>query len=236
MNMIKKALCLFLVTLLAIGVCGCMNHEDQNAKMSNMKEIIEQRYNEKFTIEYFQPAKDKLGTDILTLSTEKGIIFNAYKTINNSFISDDYSEAILNSKLKEYIVSVANIPEKLNIYLLGIVKDGSKLNADYARNYVVSTICNDFGKLIAIISLEGEITEYKSELFKIYSEMLKFNPDLIEFEVIYTKKPSDELSKSLNNPLGYYNNNWENFNCIESYLDIREKNIRSMEDLVKGVK
>ena len=66
--------------------------------------------------------------------------------------------------------------------------------------------------------------------------MVKFNSNLIEFEVISISKESDELSKVINNPLGYYDNNWDEINGVENYLDVKSKDITSPDDLVKEVR
>lgn len=211
-----------------------MKQKNHEFEIANIKEIIEQRYNEEFTVEYFQPVKDETYTDILTVSNKNDIIFNAYQTNDESYISDDYTEAIINSKLKKYLISCAS--SKLDINVLGILSDGSVLDIDYANNYTVSTSNKDFIKLVTIVSLNGDISSYKGELFKIYSEMIKFDSNLIEFEVISVSEISDELSKVINNPLGYYNNNWDEYNEVKGYLDVKDKNITSPEDLVKEVK
>ena len=211
-----------------------MEQKNHEFEIANIKEIIEQRYNEEFTVEYFQPAKDETYTDILTVSNKNGIIFNAYQNNDESDITDDYPEAIINSKLKEYLTSCAS--SKLDINVLGILSYGSVLDIDYANNYTVSTSNKEFIKLVTIVSLNGDITSHKDELFRIYSEMIKFESNLIEFEVVSVSGENDELSKVIKNPLGYYNNNWDEFNEVESYLDIKDKNITSPEDLVKEVK
>lgn len=211
-----------------------MEQKNNEFEISNIKEIIEQRYNEEFTVEYFQPAKDETYTDILTVSNKDGVIFNAYQTNDESDITDDYPEAIINKKLKDYIVSATGVSFDIN--LLGILSDGSVLGIEYANNYSVSTTNNDFIKMVAIISLKGDIASQKDELFKVYSEMVKFNSNLIEFEVISISKESDELSKVINNPLGYYDNNWDEINGVENYLDVKSKYITSPDDLVKEVR
>ena len=211
-----------------------MEQKNNEFEISNIKEIIEQRYNEEFTVEYFQPAKDETYTDILTVSNKDGVIFNAYQTNDESDITDDYPEAIINKKLKDYIVSATGVSSNINV--LGILSDGSLLDIEYANKYSVSTANNDFVKLVAIISLKGDIASQKDELFKVYSEMVKFNSNLIEFEVISISKESDELSKVINNPLGYYDNNWDEINGVENYLDVKSKDITSPDDLVKEVR
>jgi len=211
-----------------------MEQKNNEFEISNIKEIIEQRYNEEFTVEYFQPAKDETYTDILTVSNKDGVIFNAYQTNDESDITDDYPEAIINKKLKDYIVSATGVSSDINV--LGILSDGSLLDIEYANKYSVSTANNDFVKLVAIISLKGDIASQKDELFKVYSEMVKFNSNLIEFEVISISKESDELSKVINNPLGYYDNNWDEINGVENYLDVKSKDITSPDDLVKEVR
>ena len=234
MKLIKQLSLLLLVIILILGVCGCMEQKNNEFEISNIKEIIEQRYNEEFTVEYFQPAKDETYTDILTVSNKDGVIFNAYQTNDESDITDDYPEAIINKKLKDYIVSATGVSSDINV--LGILSDGSLLNIEYANKYSVSTANNDFVKLVAIISLKGDIASQKDELFKVYSEMVKFNSNLIEFEVISISKESDELSKVINNPLGYYDNNWDEINGVENYLDVKSKDITSPDDLVKEVR
>ena len=211
-----------------------MEQKNNEFEISNIKEIIEQRYNEEFAVEYFQPAKDETYTDILTVSNKDGVIFNAYQTNDESDITDDYPEATINKKLKDYIVSATGVSSDINV--LGILSDGSLLDIEYANKYSVSTANNDFVKLVAIISLKGDIASQKDELFKVYSEMVKFNSNLIEFEVISISKESDELSKVINNPLGYYDNNWDEINGVENYLDVKSKDITSLDDLVKEVK
>jgi len=234
MKLIKQLSLLLLVIILILGVCGCMEQKNNEFEISNIKEIIEQRYNEEFTVEYFQPAKDETYTDILTVSNKDGVIFNAYQTNDESDITDDYPEAIINKKLKDYIVSATGVSSDINV--LGILSDGSLLDIEYANKYSVSTANNDFVKLVAIISLKGDIASQKDELFKVYSEMVKFNSNLIEFEVISISKESDELSKVINNPLGYYDNNWDEINGVENYLDVKSKDITSPDDLVKEVR
>ena len=87
-------------------------------------------------------------------------------------------------------------------------------------------------KLLQLISIFYGFTD----LYKIYSELIKFDSNLIEFEVVSLSEADDELSKVINNPLGYYNNNWDELDSVENYLDIKDKNITSPEDLVKEVK
>ena len=234
MKIIKQLSLLLLSIILILGVCGCMEQKNHEFEISNIKEIIEQRYNEEFTVEYFQPAKDETYTDILTVSNKDGVIFNAYQTNDESDITDDYPEAIINAKIKDYIVSATGVSFDINV--LGILSDGSVLDIEYANNYSVSITNNDFIKMVAIISLKGNIASQKDELFKVYSEMVKFNTNLIEFEVVSISEESDELSKVINNPLGYYDNNWDEINGVENYLDVKNKDITSPDDLVKGVR
>lgn len=213
-----------------------MEQKNYEFEISNIKEIIEQRYNEEFTVEYFQPAKDETYTDILTVSNNDGVIFNAYQMNDDSDITDDYPEAIINSKLKDYIVSESGTSTKFDINVFGILSDGSVLDIDYANNYTVSSDNKDFIKMVVIVSLNGDIASNKNDLYKIYSELIKFDSNLIEFEVVSLSETDEELSKVINNPLGYYNNNWDEFDAVENYIDIKDKNITSPEDLVKEVK
>ena len=85
--------------------------------------------------------------------------------------------------------------------------------------------------MIVVVVTSDEIETHKEELFGIYKEMLKFEPEIIEFEVISVSEIGKKLSKTLNNPLGYYNNNWDEFNEISSYIDIRSKEIYTSDEL-----
>lgn len=227
---------LLIVGLVMIGACGCMNRNNHEIEISGIKSTIEQRYGEEFTIEYFLPAKGKLYDNILTLSNKEGVVFNAYKMYGGSVISDNYLEALINRKLTSYLTGALSISSNLNVSVFGMIKDGSVLTLDFAKKYVASTSNQDFVKIVAVIAVNGELTNHKDELFIIYNEILKFGSDLIEFEVISLSNPGEELSKVLNNPLGYYNNNWDGFSEIASYIDIRTKDIASADELVKGAK
>ena len=119
---------------------------------------------------------------------------------------------------------------------MGILSDGSVLDIDYANNYTVSSANKDFIKMVVIVSLNGDIASNKNDLYKIYSELIKFDSNLIEFEVVSLSEADEELSKVINNPLGYYDNNWDELDAVDTYLDIKDKNITSPEDLVKEVK
>lgn len=212
-----------------------MDNKKYESEMSNIKGIVDQRYSEEFNIEYFLPAKDKTYDNILTLSNENGILFNAYQN-NEGEVSDDYLEALVNIKLSDYIVSSSDLSSELKLVVLGILKDGSVLTVDFANNYVPSPSNKDFIKIVTVIAMDDEIAQYKNELFNVYNNVLMFESDLIEFEVISYTEPSDELSKALTNPLGYYNNNWNDYKEVKSYIDVTSKNITSADELVKEVK
>lgn len=212
-----------------------MEKKNYEREISNIKGMIDQRYGEQFDIEYFLPAKDKTYDNILTLSNRDGVVFNAYQS-NDDEIADDYPEALINTKLTEYITSSLNISSNLKVRVLGVFKDGSVLTIDFAKSYVPSTSNKEFIKLVTVVAMDDEISKYKEELFNIYNVILKFESNIIEFEVVSFSESGDALLKVLNNPLGYYNNNWNDFKEITSYIDITSKNIATADELMKEIK
>lgn len=134
-------------------------------------------------------------------------------------------EALINKKLTDYIISSQNISSNLKVTMLGMVRDGSKVNMEYIEDLDLTSANKDFIKIIIVIAMKDKITEYKDELFDIYQEMLKYDTEVLEFEVISYNKLSDKLSKTLNNPLGYYDNNWDTYREISSYIDCKKRRL-----------
>lgn len=236
MKTVRSIALLLMVGIIMFGACGCMDKKTYENEISNIKGIVEQRYGQEFSIEYFLPAKDKTYDSILTLSNKEGVVFNAYQRGDSDEITDDYPEALINAKLTDYISTSVNVPSSLKVSVLGILRDGSSLTVDSARKYSGLPSHQEYIKLITVISLNANISEHKNELYNIYTEVLKFESDLIEFEVVSLLDPGEELSKILNNPLGYYDNNWEDYDEISDYIDITSKLIASADELVKEAK
>lgn len=232
---INKRILLLLLTLCLIwGVCGCIYIKNNEEKILEMKEYVEAEYEEEFNVEYFLAAKDSTYDDILTLSNQDGVVFNVYHKENYT-PSDDYCEALINDKLTDYMNTTLNISSDLDVMMLGLVRDGSIVTTDFARNYVPSTENKIFIKVIVVVVTSDEIETHKEELFGIYKEMLKFEPEIIEFEVISVSEIGKKLSKTLNNPMGYYNNHWDEFNEISSYIDISSKEIYTSDELAEQI-
>ncbi len=236
MKIVRSITLLLMAGMIMIGMCGCMNQKTSENKISNIKEIVEQRYGEEFNVEYFLPAKDQTYDNILTLSNEDGVVFNAYQKRDDSVVSDNYLEALINQKLTNHIESSMKMSSDLKVRVLGIVKDGSLLTMDFVKNYIVSASNQDFVKIVTVVTVSDDILKHKEELYRIYNEVLGFNSNLVEFEVVSVREPGEELLKVLNNPLGYYNNNWDEFGEISKYIDVRTKDITSADELVKEIR
>ncbi len=236
MKTVRNIFLLLTVGIILIGVSSCMGQKNHEFEISTIKQTVEQRYGEKFSVEYFLPAKDETYDNILTLSDSEGIVFNAYQSKDNGEMTDDYPEALINAKLTSHMKTSLSISSDLKISTLGVLENGSVLTVDFAKNYTVSPSNQDFVKLITVISLTDSIVKQKEELFDIYTEILKFNSSLIELEVVSFLEVGEELSRALHNPLGYYTNNWEEFQEITNYIHITSKNISSADELVKEVK
>lgn len=209
-----------------------MVQKNYEVEASRMKGVVEERYGEEFSVEYFLPAKDKAYDNILTLSDKDGTVFNAYQAYGDTVVSDDYPEALVSRRLTQSVVSSPDASPEWSARVLGIVRDGKALTADFAKNKGASALNLDFVKVIACVAVTGELSKYKAELFDIYNGILKFNSDLIEFEAISFSEPGERLSRVLSNPLGYYDNNWETFPEISDFIDVRSKDIVSAEDLM----
>lgn len=234
MKVIKQLFLLLLSIFLSLGVCGCME-KNYESKISEIKEVIEERYNEEFSVVYFQPALDETYDNVLSLSNKDGVVFNAYQK-DGYEVDDNYYESLINAKLTTYVKDSLNLSSNLDVIMLGLVQHGSILTEEFVKNYVPSTSDKIFIKVIAVVVVNDEIAKNKEELFDIYNEVLKFDPKVIEFEVISVSEMGEKLSKVINNPMGYYTNHWDEFKEIESYLDISSKNITSADELVEGVK
>lgn len=209
--------------------------KNYESKISEIKEVIEERYNEEFSVVYFQPALDETYDNVLSLSNKDGVVFNAYQK-DGYEVDDNYYESLINAKLTTYVKDSLNLSSNLDVIMLGLVQYGSILTEEFVKNYVPSTSDKIFIKVIAVVVVNDEIAKNKEELFDIYNEVLKFDPKVIEFEVISVSEMGEKLSKVINNPMGYYTNHWDEFKEIESYLDISTKNITSADELVEGVK
>ena len=131
---INKRILLLLLTLCLIwGVCGCIYKKNNEEKILEMKEYVEAEYEEEFNVEYFLAAKDSTYDNILTLSNQDGVVFNAYH--KESYTpSDDYCDALINDKLTDYMNTTLNISSDLDVMMLGLVRDGSIVTTDFARN------------------------------------------------------------------------------------------------------
>lgn len=229
----RAALILLMVVTVAISLCGCMMNEDFNQEILNIKEIVELRYDEECEVAYYLTPKDEMSNYVVTLKTEAGMLFNAYKTCGDDVVSDDYVKAIINEKLTDYLVNTSGVRDDMSVRVLGIVEDGSVLTTDFAENYAVSESKNVFIKLITVIVVNGDIGNYRDVLFEMYNSIVSLNSKVIEFEVISVAEPSEQLALILDNPLGYYINNWENFAEVSDYIDVRSKDIPSADELVK---
>ena len=68
-----------------------MYEKNYESKISEIKEVIEERYNEEFSVVYFQPALDETYDNVLSLSNKDGVVFNAYQK-DGYEVDDNYYE------------------------------------------------------------------------------------------------------------------------------------------------
>ena len=235
--MVKRISILVLILILIIGLCYKCHRDkkEEEARIAFIKAETEERYGEEFKVEYFQPARDYTWPNVLTLSNEDGVIFNAYQYEDDT-PGDDYIEALIDRKLADYIISSQNISSNLQVNVIGVVRDYSLLTMDYYENFDPTPANKDFIKIIIVISMKDDIKEYKDELFDIYQEILKYDTKVLEFEVVSYKKLNEKLTRILNNPLAYYNNHWDEYRGVKSYIDVRTRDIKSAEELMKQIK
>ena len=242
MKIVKRLSIFILMTIVLIGDCGCMNILKSNSitdeeVISIMKNIIEERYNEEFEFEDFLRAKDSTYTDILTLS--KGdLIFNAYHNPsdkNYEDIEDDYDLEIMDNKLKKLIFD--NKYDNVNFDIHAMFDRSNGTSVQEAKKLSGEEILDKFRliKLICVLNIEASRENSplsEQEIFEIYTNALNFNPEMIDFEVVYSNGKADKkLNRTVSNIKGYYENDWSSYSSTLGYISVSDMSILSTEDL-----
>lgn len=210
-----------------------MNHEEKTEIKTAMLEAINKKYNKSFKVEYFQKAKDETYSNILTLSDGE-YIFNAYKDDNDTVVSDDLIQVIVNKKINNYIADNINIKSiGVKIYGNYIFSNISDYSYEEIQNIDANDIIasNQLVKAVLVVSTTGSFVDSKELFFEIYKMAVSMNPKYIDFELISIKE-NDALEKMLNNLTGYYDNDWKKQDGILDYKSILDKDISSADDLV----
>ena len=232
MRILKTILLLVLIVLIT-GVCGCMNKQNEEVKVENMRSYATNKYGKEFTVENFQDAKDESYTNILTLSDGE-YIFNVYQSAGSE-ASDDFAQVVVNKKFADSIATKSG--SDLAVYVNYMFADGSKMSLDYAKQSDISTILNDYSlvKVVVVVATDKDFEECKEELYGVYREVISAFPKYIDFEAIKVASASTDLKDMLSNLPAFYDNAWDKFTEIDSYLSATDTGISSASELVKGV-
>ena len=223
-----------MMILISIGVCGCMDNHNSELKVENMKNYAQSKYGYEFTVEYFQEAKDETYTNILSLSDGEHI-FNVYQGGDHE-PSDDYPMIIASKKMVDTLKKTENLGYDIYGYFMF-----SNLNAkslDYIKESDAETIHNDnkLLKTIVIVRVDDDLSKCSEALFDIYKGIMAYNPKYIDFEVIQTCDVSAELRDTLSNIPALYDNTWDKYPEIKTYLSVTDTNISSSVELINGGK
>lgn len=220
-----------LLTVLILGMFGCMMNQDIESTAESMKKYADDKYGDEFKIQYFQAAKDKTYTNILTLSDGEHL-FNVYQS-GDAEISDDFPQVVISQKMVNYLK--LNLNSGYDIFAYFMFADGNKATLDYAVSSDVQTILKDNSllKIIIVVKVNEEISLCSDELFDIYNEAIAFKPKYIDFEVIQVDNISFDLEKMLNNIPVLYDSDWNKYHEIKSHISVTDTNIGSPEELIR---
>ncbi len=201
MNMIKKALCLFLITLLAIGACGCMNHEEYSKKILNE---LNNRYDKEFEIvKLTYEVSGNAGNFYRAVCKEKGSekTFVSYYYLNGSDYLLSESKSISEEKsgdkpllVDEYVnfclaEMYSDYISELDSSILFVTaevsfNENSPSYADLEKGLEYCLSANNFKTLVKVyVFVKSDISEktlFENELinsasnFNVYQQSLDF--------------------------------------------------------------
>lgn len=211
-----------------------MKNQNEEINIENMKSYASIKYGREFTVENFQAAKDETYTNILTLNDGE-YIFNVYQSGNDE-ASDDYPQVIVNKKMIDYLKANANSSH--DIFANFMFTNGNTMALDYAKDSDVSTILDNYSllKIVVVVEVNGNISDYSDDLFNIYREVMGFNPKYIDFEIIQVDTISSDLKEMLNNLPAFYDSAWTKYSEVKEYLSITDTNISTSDELIMGGK
>lgn len=234
--MVKKFASILIAITLLIGVCGCMNQNDdikyEYDYKSEMLSYVENKYSRDFSVTNFTEAKDETYTNILSLSDGE-VVFNVYQQGDDE-ITDDYPQSVLNKKIEDVIKENSGL--NYEIYVNGLFVHAPDMTLEYVRDNSLYDVINDYAllKIILIVNVD-DISAHSDDLFNLYKTAINLEPKYIDFEVLQVDNVSSDLEEMLNNLPGYYDNSWDKYPEIEKHLSVTETNINSLEELMEGI-
>ena len=227
---------LFVLTFM-FSLVGCASNERKNnTKIEEMRRHVEEKYNKKFTVEYFHGAFDSTYQNILTLSDGEHIL-NVYKYDDEEQITDDYPHNIADKKLTDHLKDNTTLTSG-DIYAKIMLSRDVLRDYDFVLQSDIETLAakDDVFKILTIVRVDGDIEEHKEELFNIYKNVLSLNAKYVEFSIISCDNMGAQLEKALMNMEAYYDNDWYRYSEIDAYALITDKNISSADELVSTIK
>lgn len=226
MKKLEKFFLLIMVLMLMLGAYGCMKSDDKTLEI--MKAYVEEKYGEIYSVEYFVKAVDSTWRDVLTLSKDDDFIFNVYHSPEDTMyeeIFDDYEDEVIDEKIRRYLLEKTGQDElKMNVYVAWGYNKSFTL--EEAQEYTVKQLLENIilFKLICVINVEQtkeESVVTEKELYEIYENLFTFNPEKVDFEVVYTKgKADDKLNSCIDNIREKYENDWESYPSVTGYIKV----------------
>ena len=234
MKKIKLISVLLSTLIMLLGVCGCMENQNDKLLMENMRRYAENKYGSDFQIKKFQEAKDETYTNILTLSDGTNI-FNVYQR-GDSEMFDDYAKAVVNKKYADLLRR--NIGDGFNVYVNLMFINGNNITLEYAKEHEISAIFNDYSllKIVAVVVLNENIEDVSEKVFSVYQSIMVSEPKYIDFEVIQVNSMGEDLNDMLENLPAFYDNDWKKYSEVIDHLSVSDTNIASSDELLNGGK
>ena len=224
---------MLLMLIICLSAVGCSGGK-RTDHMDEMKRYAEQKYGESFETVSYRAAKDETYYDVLVLS-KNGIRFNVLRSAEGDF-SDTYPAAVINEKMTGYFKDLDAFGLKDREFYLDVFPGGDEaVDIDFASNSAEKIAEYGFDRLTAVILTEQDIKSQKEALYKTYSAFSGLNPKHFSFEVLQIEKKDEKLMDMLNNMTGTYENDWNSFSGIRSWLSVSEGGIASADELVEGV-
>ena len=240
----RKTVSVLLIIFLLIGVCGCMNTNqnkdiDREIRSELMRYAVAQ-YGGEYEVVFYQTAVDATQSYVLCLRDKDGYIFNVYEHAETGNKIDDYKNCIVDKKMNEHLMKFLEIDEKdtsiASMAVMNISED-----VDVLKNMTLEE-CVDKHTLFSLIfayHFEGEkgsIISKADVLLDIYNKLCTINTDTIDFNVVVTSGDASEVVNVLNNMRYGYSGCWYSRANVMEYISEANPTLNTLDDLKAIVK
>lgn len=235
MSYTKRFSVIMAIMTLLVGVCGCMFERSHEDIINNMLRITSQKYDRSFTEEYFTAAKDSTHSNILTLSLD-GCLFNVYQRGDDQNVWDDLIQVAASKKATNYLLGkIGGLPNMTELYCNFLFSDLDTYTYEDITKVSVDELLSSSQliKIITVVKTSEPLTECKDRLFAIYKAILSFDPEYIDFEVIYCQEDDAILAQMLNNLSGFFDSDWNKQKTVLDSISVLDKTRSSPYELIQ---